>query len=138
MTEVRAAGVLLTVEQAAERLGTSRGCPAADRGTQDRVSQVGHHVRISERALAEFIEACRCAGPMHPQEGGLMAGKRWFGRVRGSPSGTASSLQGPDGIDRPAPLTFISKTSAERWLTLTEAEIIQATGSPPAQIGCCW
>jgi integrase len=33
--------------------------------------------------------------------------------------------KGPDGIDRPAPRTFESKTSAERWLSVTEAEIIQ-------------
>jgi integrase len=55
-----------------------------------------------------------------------MAGKRRFGRVRELPSGRwQARYKGPDGIDRPAPNTFESKTSAERWLTLTEAEIIQ-------------
>ena len=55
-----------------------------------------------------------------------MVGKRRFGRVRELPSGRwQARYKGPDGIDRPAPRTFDSKTSAERWLTLTEAEIIQ-------------
>ena len=54
-----------------------------------------------------------------------MRGKRRFGRVRELPSGRwQARYKGPDGIDRPAPRTFDSKTSAERWLTLTEAEII--------------
>jgi integrase len=55
-----------------------------------------------------------------------MPGKRRFGRVRELPSGRwQARYKGPDGIDRPAPHTFDSKSSAERWLTLTEAEIIQ-------------
>ena len=55
-----------------------------------------------------------------------MPGKRRFGRVRELPSGRwQARYKGPDGMDRPAPRTFDSKTSAERWLTLTEAEIIQ-------------
>ena len=65
-----------------------------------------------------------------------MPGKRRFGRVRELPSGRwQARYKGPDGIDRPAPRTFESKTSAERWLTLTEAEIIQATGSTPTRAG---
>jgi hypothetical protein len=59
-----------------------------------------------------------------------MVGKRRFGRVRELPSGRwQARYKGPDGIDRPAPHTFDSKASAERWLTLKEAEIIQAIGS---------
>jgi integrase len=55
-----------------------------------------------------------------------MPGKRRFGRVRQLPSGRwQARYKGPDGIDRPAPRTFESKTSAERWLSVTEAEIIQ-------------
>jgi Phage integrase, N-terminal SAM-like domain len=61
-----------------------------------------------------------------------MAGKRRFGRVRELPSGRwQARYKGPDGIDRPAPRTFDSKTSAERWLTLTEAEIIQGDWIDP-------
>ena len=57
-----------------------------------------------------------------------MPGKHRFGRVRELPSGRwQARYKGPDGIDRPAPRTFDSKTSAERWLTLTEAEIIQGS-----------
>ena len=32
--------------------------------------------------------------------------------------------RGPDGIMRPADRTFPSKTEAERWLTRTEADIL--------------
>ena len=61
-----------------------------------------------------------------------MPGKRRFGRVRELPSGRwQARYKGPDGIDRPAPRTFESKTSAERWLTLTEAEIIQGDWIDP-------
>lgn len=47
------------------------------------------------------------------------------------PAGGRPGTKGPDGIDRPAPHTFDSKTSAERWLTLTEAEIIQGDWIDP-------
>lgn len=55
-----------------------------------------------------------------------MARKRRFGRVRRLPSGRwQARYKGPDGIDHPAPSTFVSKTDAERWLSLTEADIIK-------------
>jgi integrase len=55
-----------------------------------------------------------------------MARKRRFGRVRRLPSGRwQARYKGPDGIDRPAPDTFATKGDAERWLSLTEAEIIK-------------
>ena len=61
-----------------------------------------------------------------------MVGKRRFGRVRELPSGRwQARYKGPDGTDRPAPRTFDSKTSAERWLTLTEAEIISGDWIDP-------
>jgi hypothetical protein len=47
------------------------------------------------------------------------------------PAGGRHATKGPDGIDRPAPHTFGSKISAERWLTLTEAEIIQGDWIDP-------
>jgi integrase len=53
-----------------------------------------------------------------------MTKKRRFGRVRQLASGRwQARYAGPDGIDRPAPETFASKTDAEIWLTLKEAEI---------------
>src|SRR5215467_6509182 len=56
----------------------------------------------------------------------MMAAKRRFGRVRRLPSGRwQARYKGPDGIDRPAPNTFATKTGAERWLSLTEAEIVR-------------
>jgi len=65
-----------------------------------------------------------------------MPGKRRFGRVRELPSGRwQARYKGPDGIDRPAPHTFGSKTGAERWLTLAEAEIIQGGWIDP-DAGC--
>ena len=55
-----------------------------------------------------------------------MAGKRRFGRVRRLSSGRwQARYKGPDGIDRPAPSTFTTKGDAERWLSLTEADIIK-------------
>src|SRR6266581_3444411 len=53
-----------------------------------------------------------------------MTRKRRFGRVRQLASGRwQARYQGPDGLDRPAPETFATKTDAEVWLTLKEAEI---------------
>ncbi len=47
-----------------------------------------------------------------------------FGRVRKLPSGRYQArYPGPDGIDRPAPETFATKTDADVWLTMKEAEI---------------
>lgn len=51
-------------------------------------------------------------------------GKRRFGRIRKLPSGRwQARYQGPDGIDRPAPRTFPTKTDADIWLSTKEAEI---------------
>lgn len=51
--------------------------------------------------------------------------KRRFGRVRKLPSGRYQArYPGPDGIDRPAPETFATKTDAEVWLTKIEAQIL--------------
>jgi integrase len=53
-----------------------------------------------------------------------MMSKRRFGRVRRLPSGRwQARYPGPDGVDRAAPQTFGSKSEAEVWLTLKEAEI---------------
>lgn len=53
-----------------------------------------------------------------------MAGRRRFGRVRRLASGRwQARFPGPDGIDRPAPDTFATKTDADIWLPLKEAEI---------------
>jgi len=54
----------------------------------------------------------------------MMAARRRFGRVRQLASGRwQARYPGPDGIDRPAPNTFATKTDAGIWLTLREAEI---------------
>jgi integrase len=53
-----------------------------------------------------------------------MAAKRRFGRIRRLPSGRwQARYPGPDGLDRPAPDTFATKTDADVWLTMKEAEI---------------
>ncbi|GAA2208426.1 site-specific integrase [Nonomuraea monospora] len=52
--------------------------------------------------------------------------KRRFGRVRQLPSGRFQArYAGPDGVDRPAPETFATKTDAEVWLTRIEARILE-------------
>jgi integrase len=62
-----------------------------------------------------------------------MAGKRRFGRVRRLPSGRYQArYPGPDGKDRPAPLTFSTKASAEIWLSRTETEILDGAWIDPA------
>jgi integrase len=62
-----------------------------------------------------------------------MAGRRRFGRVRRLPSGRwQARYPGPDGIDRPAPDTFASKTDADVWLTLKESEIRKGDWLDPA------
>jgi len=54
------APVLITVEQAADRLGTkTRFIRRLIAERRIEYHKVGRHVRISERALAEFIEAGR-------------------------------------------------------------------------------
>ena len=59
-------------------------------------------------------------------------GKRRFGRVRRLPSGQYQArYAGPDGIDRPAPQTFTSKSDAEIWLTMKEAEIRRGDWTDP-------
>lgn len=61
-----------------------------------------------------------------------MGRKRRFGRVRRLPSGRwQARYKGPDGIDRPAPRTFATKAEAERWLALTEAEIVRGDWLDP-------
>ncbi|MGO9298673.1 MAG: tyrosine-type recombinase/integrase [Streptosporangiaceae bacterium] len=50
-----------------------------------------------------------------------MPSGRWQARYRG-----------PDGIDRAADRTFATKTDAERWLTLAEAEIVRGDWIDPA------
>ena len=60
MTTPNTAPVLLTVEHAAERHEYRAAVrPPVDRGTPDRVHKLGRYVRISEPALAAFIEAGR-------------------------------------------------------------------------------
>ena len=54
------APVLLTVEEAAERLNTkARFVRRLIAERRIEFHRVGRHIRISERALAEFIEAGR-------------------------------------------------------------------------------
>lgn len=54
-----------------------------------------------------------------------MAGRRRFGSIRKLPSGRFQVRYiGPDGIERPAPETFTTKTEAGQWLSKTEAEIL--------------
>ena len=62
MTVPRTAPVLLTVEQAAHRLSTSpRFVRRLIAERRIEFVRVGRHVRISESALADFIEAGRVA-----------------------------------------------------------------------------
>jgi integrase len=58
--------------------------------------------------------------------------RRRFGAVRQLVSGQwQARYRGPDGIMRPADRTFPDKTTAERWLTTKEAEIINGDWLDP-------
>ncbi len=58
--------------------------------------------------------------------------RRRFGAVRQLASGRwQARYQGPDGIMRPADRTFPDKTTAERWLTTKEAEILNGDWLDP-------
>jgi integrase len=61
-----------------------------------------------------------------------MPKKRRFGRVRKLPSGRFQArYQDPNGVDRPAPHTFATKTDADRWLNKVEADILSGEWRNP-------
>jgi integrase len=58
--------------------------------------------------------------------------RRRFGRVRKLPSGRwQARYPGPDGLLRPGPAPFPTKTDAERWLSVVEAELLQGAWLDP-------
>ncbi len=58
--------------------------------------------------------------------------RRRFGRVRKLPSGRwQAGYTGPDGTVHNAPQTFSTKGLAERWLSITEADIVRGKWSAP-------
>jgi integrase len=59
--------------------------------------------------------------------------RRRFGRVEELPSGRfRARYPGPDGLLRPAPNTFLTRTDAERWLSVVEADLLRGTWIDPA------
>jgi hypothetical protein len=59
-------------------------------------------------------------------------GRRGFGNVRQRDSGKwQARYPGPDGQLRNAPRMFDSKRAAERWLSLTETQIMQGEWIDP-------
>ncbi len=58
--------------------------------------------------------------------------RRRFGRIRKLPSGRyQAGYTGPDGAVHNAEQTFPTKAMAERWLSLTEADVMRGEWSPP-------
>ena len=58
--------------------------------------------------------------------------RRRFGRIRKLPSGRyQAAYTGPDGAVHNAEQTFPTKGMAERWLSLTEADVMRGEWSPP-------
>jgi Phage integrase, N-terminal SAM-like domain len=58
--------------------------------------------------------------------------RRRFGSIRELASGQwQARYRGPDGIMRPADRTFPTKTEAERWLTRTEADVLNDEWTNP-------
>ena len=72
--------------------------------------------------------------------------RRRFGTIRKLPSGRFQvRYPGPDGVVRPADDTFATKTEAEDWLTLKEAELLEGEWIDPdagavlvADYGATW
>ncbi|WP_110334139.1 tyrosine-type recombinase/integrase [Prauserella flavalba] len=59
-------------------------------------------------------------------------GRRGFGNVRKLPSGRwQARYPGPDGQMRNAPQTFETKRAAERWLSVTESQLMQGEWIDP-------
>ena len=129
-----AQGRLLTVDAAAERLSTSpRFIRRLIAERRIEFVKVGRHVRISESALAEFIDAGRvepldCGRyPARHERSCVMANKdghRRFGNVRMLPSGRYQiRYPGPDGRIRTGPETYERKGDADRALVLIESDM---------------
>ena len=136
------APALLTVEQAAERLGTKpRFVRRLIAERRIEFHRVGRHVRISEGALADFIEGGR-VGPLtradHPawRERSRVVpnrdGHRRFGNVRKLPSGRYQiRYPGLDGRMRTGPETYERKGDADKALVLIEAQMSAGEWTDP-------
>ncbi len=78
--------------------------------------------------------------------GNTKGSRRRFGAVRQLASGQwQARYRGPDGLIRPADRTFATKTLAERWLTRTEADLLNGEwinpddgGIPFAEYAAAW
>ena len=142
MTNRASADRLLTVEAAADRMSTSvRFIRRLIAERRIEFVKVGRHVRISEAALAEFIESGRIE-PMtaaqraaHTERSGLMANKdghRRFGNARKLPSGRFQiRYPGPDGRLRTGQETYERKSDAEKALVLVEAQMDSGEWTDP-------
>jgi integrase len=61
-----------------------------------------------------------------------MGRQRWFGTIRRLPSGRYQArYHDPDGVRRAADDTFATKTAAQDWLTLKEAELLEGEWVDP-------
>ena len=125
---------LLTVAQAAEILATGERYPGGSSrngASGSSGSAARPHPRI--RTARVHRGRARRAGHRGPEspEGRSDGRETPVRRVRQLPSGRwQARYKGPDGstgLLRDLP----TKTDAERWLALTEAEILTATGSTP-------
>jgi integrase len=58
--------------------------------------------------------------------------RRTFGRVRKLPSGRFQArYPGPDGVDRPAPMTFATRREADDWLAEKQTEVRRGEWQDP-------
>ena len=166
MTVVSHNDELLTVQQVADWLKVEPRYVyrLASSGFLLRV-YVGRYVRIPAASVRAYIQAntveaiicasgssssspwCSCSSAA--AERWVMAnskGRRRFGSIRRLPSGRYQArYPGPDGVMRPADDTFATKTEAEDWLTLTEAELLEGEWVDPdagavlvADYGATW
>jgi excisionase family DNA binding protein len=132
----------LTVEEAAAYINT--GVRFIRRLIAERriaFHKVGAHVRLAVEDLrpssnpggssrSRAVPCCEtCEGR---REMANKKGRRGFANVRQPESGKwQARYRGPDGQIRNAPQTFASRRAAERWLSLTETQIMQGEWTDP-------
>jgi excisionase family DNA binding protein len=109
---------LLSVPEAAERLGTTRRFPRrliAEK--RIRFVRLGRYVRIPEWQSRSSLKPGRCSQSLGPRCHDLPQAS--FGSIGRRESGNYQArYRGPDGRMHSAPMTFARKSDAERWLAL--------------------
>lgn len=142
----------MTVPQAAEYLNTSeRFVRRLIAERRVAFHHVGRHDTGGPRRVRPGRPRRTGDTPQRPAgsgASGVMANKkrRRFGAIRQLSSGRFQArYRGPDGLMRAAPQVFLTERDADRWLTMTEAEILRGewidpwkSATPLSEFGPQW